>query len=68
MSSALTLQASANDFSFSYLAAFRDFISGQKNILTPEGVSVKVQKKSQCQRPEIKEVPGLKAFLFMVKR
>ncbi len=52
-SSTFTLSANAKVFSFSSSAAFKDFASGQKKILTP-GVSGRVQNKSLFQSPKIK--------------
>jgi hypothetical protein len=60
------LSARAKDLSFSSSTAFKDFVSRKKNILMPEGVSGKVQKKSQFHRPQMNEVLGLNAIQFIV--
>jgi hypothetical protein len=39
MSPALILSATANALSFSNYAAFKDFVLGQKKMLTPDGDS-----------------------------
>jgi len=62
MSEMFTLSASANNLSFSISFALEDFVSGQKNILIPEGVSGRSQKNSQFHRLLMKEELGLKAF------
>ena len=62
MSPALILSASAKVRSFSSSAAFNDFVSGQKNILIPEGESGKIQKKSQFQRFATNDAFGLNAI------
>jgi hypothetical protein len=40
------LSTKAKDLSFSYSDAFKDFVSRQKKMLTPDGESGKMQKKS----------------------
>jgi len=61
MSEMFSLSANANILSFSISLALDDFVSGQKNILIPEGVSGKSQKKSQFHRMLMKKELGLKA-------
>ncbi len=59
---ALILSARAKVCSFSNSAAFNDLVSGQKNMLTPEGESGRIQKKSQFQRFATNDAFGLKAI------
>ena len=61
MSEMFTLSARANILSFSISFALDDFVSGQKNIQMPEGVSGSSQKNSQFQRLFMNEELGLKA-------
>jgi len=60
MSDAFTLLANASSLSFSISFTFDDFVSGQKKMLTPDGVSGRSQKNSQFQRLFIKDELGLK--------
>jgi hypothetical protein len=50
MSDNRTLSASANIHSFSISDALVDFVSEQKKILTPDGVSGRSQKNLQVHR------------------
>ncbi len=63
VSPAFTLLASAKFLSFSNLMAFKDLVFGQKKILTPDGESGRIQKKSQFQILVMNDVLGLKAIL-----
>ncbi len=61
MSEIFTLSASANILSFSMSDAFVDLVSGQKNMLTPDGESGNSQKNSQFQRLLTNDELGLNA-------
>ncbi len=63
MSPAFTLSTRAKFRSLSNSVAFIDFVSGQKKILSPEGESGIIQKKSLFQRLDINVVLGLKDIL-----
>jgi hypothetical protein len=56
------LSARAKVSSFSNLATSNDFILGQKKMLTTEGESGRIQKKSQLQRFATNDRFGLKAI------
>jgi len=61
ISNILTLSPSANRRYFSISLAFDDFVSGQKKMLIPEGVSGRSQKNLQFQRLLINDELGLNA-------
>lgn len=63
MSLDFTLSATVKLFSFSNSVAFNDFVSGQKKMLTLEGESRKIQKKTLFHRFAIKLLLGLNAIL-----
>ena len=64
ISTALTLSVIAKFRFFSSSEAFSDLVTGQKKMLTPEGQSGRIQKKSLFQRLAMNEELGLKATLF----
>jgi len=61
MSEIFTLSANADNRFFSISFAFDDFVSGQKKILMPEGVSGNSQKNSQFHKLLMNEEFGLNA-------